>query len=188
MRLRPSRLLCSLALFIAGESRAFIGLGTFDPAIHEYQTDLQGGHGWISINPTILFNHHLYFWGDLAFAPEAGYAFHRRLESGYHKDTAFLVYDLAWNIGDSGSLLRAGLATFYTRIGGPGGTSDRMNGDETVSFYLADATATSIDGALNLGFEQRIGPHYSVKAEAFCRRFTNSNRTWASLISVNYLL
>jgi hypothetical protein len=156
-----------IALIISVETHALVGIGGYVPFGPSTQKDTTGSKNTFSLDPMLSVNTVIPtgFYNQL-FLPEFGYVFHGEGDDGYSKKTMLFLADFGHRLSST-LVLRYGLGTTLTRIGGDGGAVSLRNGGSSSTFYRAGESETSWNTTINFGIETAINPNYAFRFQTY---------------------
>jgi hypothetical protein len=166
---------------------ALIGIGGYAPGPSS-QKSTDGSKNTFSFDPFLSINGVFKFMGKNIFVPEAGVVIHGSQQDGYNKQTYFILLDIGYLL-TSKVLLRYGVGTFITAIGGDGSIVAQRNGAGTDDFFQPTETSASYNTTLDLGLEYGITQKYSLRLEGyFFEILSGEKRSMTYSLSLNYFL
>lgn len=170
------------------DAGAIVGTGGYSPFGPTTQKAADGDTNAFSFHPMMVLNGAYPLFSGHLFTPQMGLVLHRNKFDENEKKTVFILMDVAY-IWHPKFILRYGIGSFLTKVGGNGGTILLDNGNDTTAFAKPDHTVTSYNTTLNFGFEFAVNRNYAIQTEAFAfSLFDSRARAVSYLLSVNYYL
>jgi len=151
------------------------------------QKDISGEKNKTTFHPMFTVNGVFNAMYGHVFLPELGVVFHRKKNDEIKKKTIFILFDVGYQVLPS-IVLRYGVGTFMTRIGGDGGTIEMPNGLGTSSFAMPDESVTSYNFTFDFGFEHAFDRNYVFKFEGYLFGILKEeSRKLSYSVSLNYI-
>ncbi|OFZ15859.1 MAG: hypothetical protein A2X86_11585 [Bdellovibrionales bacterium GWA2_49_15] len=167
---------------------AVVGTGGYSPFGPTTQKAADGETNTFSFHPMFVLNSAYPLFAGHLFTPQLGLVLHRNKFDENEKKTVFILMDVAYILHPM-FILRYGMGSFLTKVGGNGGNILLDNGNETTAFAKPDHTVTSYNTTLNFGCEFAVNRNYSLQTEAFAFSLFDSHaRAVSYLLALNYYL
>lgn len=148
-------------------ANAFVSLGGYVPFGLSTQKETSGSKNTFSLDPMIGVNTILTTpFANQLFLPEFALVFHGEGQDGYSKRTSLFLFDFGMRLRDS-YLLRYGIGTVITRVGGDGNTSQQLNGGSPDTFYQPKESSSSWNTTINLGIESSFNINYAFRFQTY---------------------
>jgi len=167
---------------------AIVSIGGYVPFGPATQKEADGKRNTTTYHPMLGLNGIIPIMNAHLFMPEGGAVFHRNQFDEVSKKTLFLLLDFGY-VCNQEFVLRYGLGSFLTKIGGDGGLIAMPNGSSTLNFAKPDHTSTSYNTTIDFGLDYGINKNYSLKLEGFIFSLLNSqSRKLSYALTFNYYL
>ena len=181
-------ILCFVMMSVSFNSWAMVGTGGYSPFGPTTQKSADGEKNTFSFHPMFVLNGAYPVLPGHLFTPQLGMALHRNKFDENEKKTVFILMDVAYILHPI-FILRYGIGSFLTKVGGNGGSILLNNGNDTTAFAKPDHTVTSYNTTLNFGLEYGVNRNYAIQSEAFLfNLFDSRARAISYLLAVNYYM